>query len=127
MKIAITIVSLAFLTACGDAITYPFELDKETAAALQSGPTPVNQIQVVASDTVNSGNFTVIGPVKATVGKLTVLHPNPTVAQAEQKLKIEAAELGAHAVINASISELTVCAFSWGCRNATGTAVKFTN
>ncbi len=127
MRIAITIISLTFLTACGDAITYPVELDGETAAASQLAPTPVNQIQVVSSNTVNGGNFTEIGPVKATVGKITAFHPTPTVAQAEQKLRIEAAELGANAVISASVSDVTICALSWGCRNATGTAVKFTN
>ena len=127
MRLAVAIASLAFLTACGDAMTYPMELDKEAAAASQSAPTPVSQIQVVSGNTVNGGKFTVVGPVKATVGKVTAFHPTPTVAQAEQKLRIEAAELGANAVINASVSDVTLCALSWGCRNATGTAVKFTN
>ncbi|MGB1035348.1 MAG: hypothetical protein ACPG7W_03495 [Paracoccaceae bacterium] len=32
-------------------------------------------------------------------------------------------ELGADAVISAQISDVAVCALSWGCRHASGTAV----
>jgi len=125
MKKSFLFAALLGLTACGDAITYPAELDGETAKAAVTQSTPVNSIQVTTADTTNGGKFVVVGPVDATVGKLTAFHPTPTVAQAEQKLRIEAAELGADAVISASISEVKVCALSWGCRTAEGIAVKF--
>ena len=76
---------------------------------------------------VNGGNFTVLGEISTSVGKATVFGKTPTYADGEQKLRIEAAEMGADAVINASISDVTICALSWGCRNISGTAVKFSN
>ncbi|MGR3760615.1 hypothetical protein ACUXV3_10860 [Roseobacteraceae bacterium NS-SX3] len=127
MKRIFLIIPFLALSACGDAMTYPAELDKEAQAATRAAATPVGEIAVVPGSTINGGQFTVVGPVEATVGKLTAFHPAPTVAQSEQKLRIEAAELGADAVINAEIGEVGICALSWGCRVSTGTAVKFAN
>jgi uncharacterized protein YbjQ (UPF0145 family) len=44
-----------------------------------------------------------------------------------EKLKAEAALVGADAVVNAKVTDVTVSAFSWGTRKGTGEAVKFTN
>ncbi len=127
MKRIFAIGAVLALSACGDAMTYTGSLEDQAAAAAATASTPVDQIQIVAADTVNGGNFTVLGDVKANVGKLTAFHPNPTEDDARAKLRIEAAELGADAVINAVIGDVGVCALSWGCRVSTGTAVKFTN
>ncbi|WP_157891236.1 hypothetical protein [Phaeobacter porticola] len=89
--------------------------------------TPVNEIKLVSSATVNGGNFTSLPPLKTTVAKVTAFHPAPTVAQAQQKLRIEAAKVGADAVIGVNVTGIQVCPLSWGCRHATGTPVKFTN
>ncbi|KIC12071.1 hypothetical protein RA19_05135 [Leisingera sp. ANG-M1] len=102
-------------------------MDKQAQAAAQTAATPVDQITLERGATINGGSFQVLGAVKTSVGKATAFHPAPTVAQAEQKLRIEAAKLGADAVINTEIGEVGVCALSWGCRSATGTAVKLTN
>jgi uncharacterized protein YbjQ (UPF0145 family) len=127
MKKTILALPLLALTACADEFSYPAQLDKQTQAAAQTAVTPVGQIALERGATVNGGNFQVLGAVKTSVGKPTAFHPAPTVAQAEQKLRIEAAKLGADAVINTEIGEIGVCPFSWGCRNASGTAVKLTN
>lgn len=127
MKRIFLALPLLMLAACGDAITYPAEIEGEVQAAQQAGATPVGQIPVLSANTVNGGRFEVLGEVSSTVGKLTAFHPNPTVVQAQQKLQIEAAELGANAVINARIGDIKVCPLSWACRVSTGTAVKFLN
>ena len=118
---------LLALVACGDAMTYPMELEPEAATAAGTSGTPVDEITLTDEDTINGGRFTVLGPVEATIGKLTAFHPSPTVAQAEQKIRIEAAELGADAVINMRIEDVRICALSWGCRQASGTAVKYSH
>ncbi len=125
MKYHILAASLV-LSACGDAMTHPATIEKQSEALATKAPTPVEQIQLSEGSDLNNGHFEVVGPVKATIGKVTALHPAPTVAQGEQKLRVEAAELGADGVINAKVSDVTICALSWGCRNLTGTAVKFT-
>ncbi len=126
MKYLVLALATLGLTACGDALTYPAEINKQTEQLTETGTTPVDQIQLTSGNSLNSGKFTVVGPVKGTVGKATALHAAPTLEQGQQKLKIEAAELGADGVINAEVSDVTVCALSWGCRNLSGTAVKFT-
>jgi len=114
------------LSACGDAMTYPATIEKQSETLATTAPTPVEQIQLTDGSDLNNGRFEVVGPVKATIGKVTAFHPQPTVAQGEQKLRVEAAELGADGVINAKVSDVTICALSWGCRILSGTAVKFT-
>ncbi|MBO9476532.1 hypothetical protein J7382_03195 [Shimia sp. R11_0] len=126
MKYFALVIAAVTLSACGDALTYPAEIEKQKEQLEAKAPTPVDQIQITSADTINNGNFEVLGPVKGTVGKATAFHANPTQEQAEQKLRIEAAELNADAIINASISEVKVCALSWGCRELSGTAVKLT-
>lgn len=127
MKQIFLALPLLLLTACGDDMTYPVEIERETSAAQAISAAPVTQIPVLVSDTINDGKFQVLGPIESTVGKLTAFHPTPTAEQAKQKLQIEAAELGADAVINARIGSVQVCPFSWACRVSTGTAVKLHN
>lgn len=127
MKRILLALPLLMLAACGDDMTYPSEIERETQTVQQSAATPVGQIAVVTSNTINGGKFEVIGEISSTVGKATAFHANPTVELAKQKLQIEAAERGADAVINAKIGSIKVCPFSWACRESTGTAVKLLN
>ena len=105
---------------------YPTELEPEAEAAAVTAAPPVAEIRLNDEGTINGGRFTIVSPVEATMGKLTAFHPAPTVAQVEQNIRIEAAEQGADAVINMRIEDVRVCALSWGCRQASGTAVKYT-
>ena len=115
------------LAACGDQVTYPAGIERDVQAIEQVSQTPVEQLPVLVSDTVNGGKFQVLAELSTTVAKATAFHPNPTADQARRKLQVEAAELGADAVINAQIGTVQVCPFSWACRVSTGTAVKFVN
>ncbi|MEO9819969.1 MAG: hypothetical protein ABJQ34_15390 [Paracoccaceae bacterium] len=115
---------LMALSACSEISTAPANLDKQTAAAETLSGTSVNDISLVSANTINGGNFTTIGEIKTSVGKATAFGKTPTLADGQQKLRIEAAELGADAVINVQISDVTVCLISWGCRNVSGTAVR---
>ncbi len=93
----------------------------DTAAA--TAPTQATQIAVMQGRPDRA--FTPIGPLSVTVNKLTAFHPNPTVEDAMQELRSEAAKLGADAVIEAEISGVKIVPQSWGAREATGIAVKY--
>lgn len=124
-KIAFLLPALA-LAACAETSAYPGQLEGQAAAVSAARATPIESIRLSAADTINDGRYTVLGDVKATVGKATAFHSAPSVAQVEQKLRIEAGKLGADAVIGVSTTGVEICPFSWGCRHATGTAVKLT-
>ena len=67
----------------------------------------------------------VIGPVVATVKKLTVNHDDPTREMADIVLAHKAKEMGADAVINVKYEEPKIVVGSWGELRAEGTAIKF--
>ena len=120
----IALAAMVALAAC-DTMTAPAEIQQKAAEVQPVGTTAVADIQLVSGNTINNGNFTVIGEVKADVGKKTAFGKTPTVQDAQANLRVKAAAVGADAVINTQISDVTVCALSWGCRVVSGTAVKF--
>lgn len=127
MKRILLTLPLLILAGCADQMTYPAGIERDAQAVEQVSATPVDQLPVLVSDTINGGKFQVLGEISTTVGKATAFHPNPTAEQARRKLRVEAAELQADAVINARIGNIQVCPFSWACRVSTGTAVKLLN
>lgn len=64
-----------------------------------------------------------LGELKVTVNKTTAFNADPTVQQVEQKLREDAAKLGASAVVETQISSVKVSPLSWGSRSGTGVAV----
>ena len=69
--------------------------------------------------------YSSLGDITVTVNKTTLFHPNPTRAMVNQKLKEEAAKLGADAVIHVRYGDLGISAFSWGSLEGKGRAIKF--
>ncbi len=65
-----------------------------------------------------------IQDLKVAVNKTTAFHPEPTVELVQQKLREDAAKLGANAVMEVKISEPQVSWVSWGSRYGTGVAVR---
>lgn len=126
MKRVIVLLSVATaLTACGDVMTSPTAVREQVVEFETTTQTPLDAIQVVSAGTINAGKFAAVGEIKTSVGKATALGKTPSLEDGQQKLRIEAAKLGADAVINAKVSDVTICPLSWGCRNISGTAVKF--
>ncbi len=125
-QIAPPLLAAVLLSACSDFENGQYTTStpssvKATAQATQTRPP--EEIELFAAAPPQA--YTVLGPLKVNVNKLTAFHPNPTVADAEERLRREAAKLGADAVINVSIGEVRVTGMSWGARRATGTAIKF--
>ena len=127
MKKTFAILALFALSACADSVTYPAQLEQQAASVAETRVTPLDQIAISGESTINGGKFVAVGQIASTVAKVTAFHPAPTVQQGEQKLRIEAAELNADAVINAFIGAVEICPLSWGCRHVSGTAIKFTD
>jgi len=82
----------------------------------------ISTVQILESDLTDVA-YSVIGPIKAIVKKLTVFHKHPTKEQVDVVLVQKAAEMGADAVINVSYTG-GVGFTTWGYMKAEGTAVK---
>jgi uncharacterized protein YbjQ (UPF0145 family) len=67
----------------------------------------------------------VLGDIEVTINKTTIFHPDPTREMADEKLREEAAKLGAEAVILVRYGDAGVTAASWGTLNAKGRAIVF--
>jgi hypothetical protein len=72
-----------------------------------------------------SRDFKSIGPIKAKVGAATVFSKTPTMEDVNQKLREQAAQMGANAIIDIKYDR-GVSMSSWKALTATGTAVILT-
>jgi uncharacterized protein YbjQ (UPF0145 family) len=67
--------------------------------------------------------YTVIKDIKVTVNKTTVFNADPTKEQVNDKLRKDAAKLGADAVILVRYGTVGVSPMSWGSLSGSGRAV----
>lgn len=67
-------------------------------------------------------SFKVIGPIKAQVGAATIFSRTPTLDEVNQKLREQAVQMGANAVIETAYDR-GISMSSWKAITATGTAV----
>ncbi len=80
---------------------------------------------VVTEDDIINRKYIVLGDIEATVRKTTIFNEDPTKAQVNEKLKQEAAALGADAVIMIRYGELGISHCSYGSLNGKGRAVAY--
>lgn len=69
--------------------------------------------------------YSSLGDINVTVNKTTVFHADPTREMVNQKLKAEAAKLGADAVIHVRYGTVGISLMSWGSLDGKGRAIKF--
>ena len=74
---------------------------------------------------IRDRNYESLGDIEVSVSKTTVFHPDPTNEMIDEKLREEAAELGADAVILVRYGTVGISAFSWGKLDGNGRAIKF--
>lgn len=119
-KLILPLMAALALSACDTWDTTNIDRDLRKA--------PVDQVQasqvVLTADAFDPARQTRLGDLKVTVNKTTAFHPNPTVELVEQKLREDAAKMGATKVVETKISDVQISAFSWGTRTGTGIAVK---
>ncbi|MGX0974483.1 uncharacterized protein YbjQ (UPF0145 family) [Roseovarius sp. MBR-51] len=111
------------LAGCATWDTSNVEQNRPAAAGAPVAPDTI----VVTSGDITNRPYQKIADLKVAVNKTTAFHPSPTSEMVIEKLKADAASIGADAVVNAKVTDVTVSALSWGTRKGTGEAVKFTN
>lgn len=86
--------------------------------------TNVSEILLTESD-VTDRKYERLGDLTVTVNKTTAFHADPTKEMVNDKLKAEAAKLGANAVIHVTYGNTGVSFFSWGSLEGKGRAIRF--
>ena len=87
-------------------------------------PTTVDKVPLFEGD-VSDRAYEAIGDITVTVNKTTIFHPNPTREMVTERLKEEAAKLGADAVIHVRYGTVGISGMSWGSLNGKGRAIVY--
>lgn len=103
-----------------------------TPARTRTGSVKKEKIDpaVLAAITVTENDITdhpynVLGDIDVTVNKTTIFNKDPTHDQVDEKLREEAAQMGANAVVLVRYGTVGIGLASWGSLNGQGRAVKF--
>ena len=95
-----------------------------TTAPAGRTATPVDKIQIVEGD-VTDRSYKSLGDVSATVNKTTLFNADPTREMVNNRLKAEAAKLGADAVIQVRYGTVGMGLVSWGSLDGKGRAIAY--
>lgn len=80
---------------------------------------------VLTEGDISDRPYTVLGDISVTVNKTTIFHSDPTKDMVNEKLKEEAAKLGADAVTHVRYGTVGISMMSWGSLDGKGRAVQF--
>ncbi|MGR0183300.1 hypothetical protein [Azospirillum aestuarii] len=80
---------------------------------------------IVTEKDITDRNYRSLGDINVTVNKTTIFDKDPTPALVEERLKEEAAKLGADAVVLARYGTVGISFMSWGSIDGKGRAVVF--
>jgi hypothetical protein len=122
IRVTIAVGLLAALGACADG--WSTSQVTPQAAAAGRAPTPVDQIQVIEGDVADKP-YKSLGEVSVTVNKTTLFNADPTREMVNQRLRQQAAKLGADAVIQVRYGTVGVSALSWGSLDGKGRAIAY--
>lgn len=122
------------LSACGNWSTSDVDLasggdtqgGNQAQAASTAAPTSPESILLMEGD-LTDRPYETVADIEVTVNKSTIFDPDPTRAAVDQKLREEAAKLGADAVILVRYGTVGVSLLSWGSLDGQGRAVTFVN
>lgn len=101
----------------------------EVGNVKQSEAAPVKtapQRIVITEGDITDRAYTVLGDISVTVNKTTIFNADPTREMVNAKLREEAANLGADAVIFVRYGTVGISMMSWGSLDGKGRAIKFT-
>ena len=91
---------------------------------LETKQTSPERIMLTDGD-ITDRPYIVLGDVSVTVNKTTIFHADPTKDMVNEKLKEEAAKLGADAVTHVRYGTVGISLMSWGSLDGKGRAVQF--
>jgi hypothetical protein len=121
-RVAIAVGLLAALGACADG--WSTSQVSPQAAAAGRAATPVDQIRVVEGD-ITDKPYKSLGDVSVTVNKVSIFNADPTREMVDQRLRAQAAKLGADAVIQVRYGTVGISPVSWGSLDGKGRAIAF--
>jgi len=122
LRVMLVVGMAALLGACADG--WATTQVTPTAAAAGRTATPVDRIQILEGD-VTDRPYKSLGDVSATVNKTTLFNADPTREMVNNRLRAEAAKLGADAVIQVRYGTVGMSAFSWGSLDGKGRAIAY--
>jgi hypothetical protein len=114
--------ALLLLGACAEGWSTS-SVAKTEAAAVRPATAP-DQIQIIEGD-VTDRPYKSLGDVSVTVNKVTIFNADPTREMVNQRLRNEAAKLGADAVIQVRYGTVGISPLSWGSLDGKGRAIVF--
>lgn len=123
LRIVLAIGTAGLLGACADGWA---TTQVTPAAAGGRARTPVDKIQIIEGD-VTDRPYKSLGDVSATVNKTTLFNADPTREMVNNRLKAEAAKLGADAVIQVRYGTVGMGLVSWGSLDGKGRAIAYDN
>jgi hypothetical protein len=124
LRAATAVGAMLVLGACADGWATSQVAARPDAAARPK--TPPEQILVVEGD-ITDRPYKSLGDVSVTVNKVTIFNADPTREMVNQRLRNEAAKLGADAVIQVRYGTVGISPMSWGSLDGKGRAVAFDN
>lgn len=92
--------------------------------ASERGQKSPDDILVIETD-IGDRDYKILGDIEVTLNKYTVFNRDPTIEEVKQKLREEAAKLGADAVILVRYGTAGLSFWSWGALNGKGRAIVF--
>ena len=110
---------LLALSGCSDT----WETSNSGAPATPVGAAVVAPANVLITEGDVKEAYTTIKDIKVTVNKTTIFNADPTKTQVNEKLRKEAAKLGADAVILVRYGTVGATPLSWGSLSGSGRAV----
>ncbi|MGZ0189847.1 MAG: hypothetical protein ACKVH1_18125 [Alphaproteobacteria bacterium] len=131
MKLQTLAIAASMLLLSGCATYSHSDVKPQGAAASSSGataskPAPTNPAEIIVTEgDITDRKYEVLADITATVNKTTIFHPDPTPKLVEEKLRAEAAKLGADAVVLVRYGDVGVSVLSWGSIDGKSRAVRF--
>lgn len=90
----------------------------------KQAPTSVDKVALFEGDVADRA-YEAIGDISVSVNKTTIFHRDPTPEAVAERLKEEAAKLGADAVIHVRYGTVGISLVSWGSLNGKGRAIVY--
>jgi len=125
MKLLISLTACAFVL--GGCASYSSADVKPAASVDSAAKSTVTQPAdiIVTADDITDRPYESLGDIDVTVNKTTIFNADPTPALVDERLREEAAKLGADAVVLTRYGTVGISAFSWGSLDGRGRAVRF--
>lgn len=122
LRVVLAIGATGLLAACADGWATTSVAPRPGASGRTV--TPVDKIQILEGD-VTERPYKSLGDISVTVNKVSIFNADPTREMVNQRMRAEAAKLGADAVIHARYGTTGISALSWGSLDGKGRAIAY--